>query len=215
MVGWHSLEAAALVLGYSPLHAALFLLPGSLLAFIGGPLAGWLAPRCGTGRVISAALLLAGLGEVGLFLAANAAPAAQLLCLSLFGLGVGASMAAASDAIMSHAPADRAGMAASVEEVAFELGGAIGITVMGSLLAGVYSATLVLPTGAALPPAVREGIDQALVVAGTLPADVAGLLTGSVHRAFDGAYLTALAINAALLIAFAVTSWRARVAAHA
>jgi len=41
-----------LVLGYSPLQAALLVLPGSLLAFVGGPLAGWLAPRQGVGRVI-------------------------------------------------------------------------------------------------------------------------------------------------------------------
>ncbi len=60
-----------------------------------------------------------------------------------------------------------------------------------------------------LPPAVREGIDQALVVAETLPADVALLLTRSVHQAFDGAYFTALAINAALLTAVAVMAWRA------
>jgi MFS transporter, DHA2 family, multidrug resistance protein len=57
---------------------------------------------------------------------------------------------------------------------------------------------------------VREGIDQALAVVGTLPADVARLLTQSVHQAFDGAYFTALALNAALLIAVAVLAWRAR-----
>src|SRR5712671_5096189 len=148
-----------LVLGYSPLQAALFVLPGSLLAFIGGPLAGWSAPRYGTGQVMAGALLLGGLAVAGLFLAADAGPAPQLLSLSVFGLGLGASIAVASNAIMSKAPAERAGMAASVEEVAFELGGAIGITILGSLLAGVYSAVLVLPSG--LPPSVREGIDQA------------------------------------------------------
>ena len=58
------------------------------------------------------------------------------------------------------------GMAASLEEIAIEVGGAIGITVSGSVLAGVYSTILVLPNGAVLPPAVREGVDQALVVAG-------------------------------------------------
>jgi MFS transporter, DHA2 family, multidrug resistance protein len=141
---------------------------------------------------------------------AHASPDLQLLCLGLFGLGAGAALAAASEAIMSHAPAERAGMAASIEEVAIELGGAIGITVLGSILAGVYSAVLVLPSGAVLPPAVREGIDQALAVVGTLPADVARLLTQSVHQAFDGAYFTALALNAALLIAVAVLAWRAR-----
>src|SRR5262249_57420008 len=115
-----------------------------------------------------------------------------------------------SNGIMSRAPAERAGMAASVEEVAFELGGAIGITILGSLLAGVYSAVLVLPAG--LPPSVREGIDQALRVAETLPADAGHLLTEAVYAAFDAAYLAALAIAAALLVSLAVMAWRSRAA---
>jgi DHA2 family multidrug resistance protein-like MFS transporter len=204
-----------LVLAYSPLHAALVLLPSSVLAFIGGPLSGWLTPRYGADRVIAGALLLGGLGQAGLFMAVNAGLVPELVCLALFGLGAGASLAAASDAIMSHAPAERAGMAASIEEVSIELGGAMGITVLGSILAGVYSAILVLPSGAVLPPAVRESIDQALAVAATLPADVARLLTQSVHQAFDGAYFTALALNAALLMAVAAMAWRARAAPHA
>ena len=81
-------------------------------------------------------------------MAVNVGLVPQLLCLALFGLGAGASLAAASDAIMSYAPPERAGMAASIEEVSIELGGAIGITVLGSILAGVYSAILVLPSGA-------------------------------------------------------------------
>ena len=81
---------------------------------------------------------------------------------------------------------------------------------LGSVLAGVYATLLVLPNGAVLPPAVHEGVDQALVVAGTLPPNVAHLLTRSVHQAFDGAYFTALAINAALLAAVAVMAWRVR-----
>jgi MFS transporter, DHA2 family, multidrug resistance protein len=203
-----------LVLGYSPLHAALFMLPSAVLALIGGPLAGWLTPHYGANRVMAAALLLGGLGEAGLLLSAHAGLAPQLLCLALFGLGVGAALAAGSHAIMSHAPADRAGMAASIEEVSIELGGAMGITLLGSILAGVYSAILVLPAGAVLPPAVREGIDQALAVAATLPADAARLLTQSAHQAFDGAYLAALAVNAALLAAVAVMAWRARAMPH-
>ena len=175
-----------LVLGYSPLHAALFLLPSSVLAFIGGPLSGWLTPRYGANGVMAGALLLAGFGVAGLFLSANAGLVPQLLCLALFGLGAGAALAAASDAIMSYAPSERAGMAASIEEVSIELGGAMGITLLGSILAGVYSAILVLPKGVVLPSKVREGIDQALVVAQSLPADVAPLLT----RAATGIRIT-------------------------
>jgi MFS transporter, DHA2 family, multidrug resistance protein len=164
---------------------------------------------------MAGALLLGGFGVAGLFLSAHAGLVPQLLCLALFGLGAGAALAAASDAIMSYAPPERAGMAASIEEVSIELGGAMGITLLGSILAGVYSAILVLPKGAVLPSTVRDGIDQALVVAQSLPADVARLLTQAVHQAFDSAYFTALAFNAVLLIAVAVMAWRTRATPHA
>ena len=198
-----------LVLGFSPLHAALFMLPSSAMAFVGGPLAGWLIPRYGSDRVVTTALLVGGCGLAGLFLSAHAGAAPQLLSLAAFGLGVGAAIAAASHAIMSHASADRAGMAASIEEVSIELGGAIGLTILGSVLAGVYAMALVLPGKADFPPAVRSGIDEALVVAQTLPPDVARPLILSVHRAFDSAYFTALAISAALLFVLALVGWRA------
>lgn len=204
-----------LVLGLSPLHAALFMLPSSAMAFVGGPLAGWLIPRYGADRVLTAALVVGGSGLAGLFVSAHAGAAPQLLCLAAFGLGVGASIAGASHAIMSHASADHAGMAASIEEVSIELGGAIGVTVLGSVLAGVYTLALVLPEMADYPPAVRSGIDQALVVAQTLPADVARPLILSVHQAFDSAYFTALAIAAALLFVLAVVGRRAGAARRA
>src|ERR1700680_1266308 len=61
-------------------------------------------------------------------------------------------------------------------------------TILGSLLAGIYSVFLVLPQGLVLPPSVLEGIDQALRVAETLPADAAQRLTEAVRGAFDAAY---------------------------
>jgi hypothetical protein len=145
----------------------------------------------------------AGLGVAGLFSFAYAGPTPQLLSLSIFGFGLGASIAVASHTIMSHAPAERAGMAASVEEVSFELGGAIGITILGSLLAGIYAAILVLPQGLDLPLSAFQGIDQALRVVETLPADAARQLTKAVHRAFDTAYLTTLTLDAVLLLVVA------------
>lgn len=201
-----------LVLDFSPLQAALFMLPSSAMAFVGGPLAGWLIPRYGTERVLTAALFVGGCGSAGLFLFAHAGAAPQLLSLAAFGLGVGAAIAGASHSIMSHASADRAGMAASIEEVSIELGGAIGVTVLGSILAGVYSLTLVLPEKTNYPPAVRSGIDQALVVAKSLPADAARPFIRSVHQAFDTAYFAALALGAALLFVLAIVGWRARAA---
>lgn len=71
-----------LVLGLSPLQAALFMLPSSVMAFVGGPLAGWLIPRYGADRVLTAALLVGGCGLAGLFFSAHAGAAPQLLFLA-------------------------------------------------------------------------------------------------------------------------------------
>lgn len=198
-----------LVLGYSPLQAALFVLPGAAMALLGGPLAGWLAPRLGSKRAMIATLVAGGLGVLGLLFTARVGLWPQILSLSLFGLSEGAAVAVAAYAIMSKVPAAQAGMAASIEEFAFELGGAIGISLLGALQAGVYAAFLVLPN-MALPPSVHVSIDQALEVVETLPGEAGQLLFDAVHDAFDQAYLVTLAIQAALLLGFALRAVLAR-----
>ena len=54
-------------------------------------------------------------------------------------------MTAASSAMLLHAPPDRAGMAASIEEVSYELGGAFGIAVLGSVMSAVYTNAFAAP----------------------------------------------------------------------
>ena len=54
------------------------------------------------------------------------------------GLGIGATVTCASTTVMNAAPPQRAGMAASIEEVGFELGGAVGIAVFGTLMTLVF-----------------------------------------------------------------------------
>ena len=122
-----------LVLGRSPLEAALILLPMPLGAFIAAPVAGWLLHR------IRPTLLMVG----GFALAAGCALLLPLFPLSMLllagiGLGIGATVTCASTTVMNAAPPHRAGMAASIEEVGFEMGGAIGIAVFGTLLTIVY-----------------------------------------------------------------------------
>jgi MFS transporter, DHA2 family, multidrug resistance protein len=155
------------------------------------------------------------LATSALLLTASAGSLPQLLAMSIFGLGLGSSFSVASHTIMNEAPPERAGMAASIEEVAFELGGAICITILGTLLAGVYSALFVIPKGAAVPASALDSIDQALKAAETLPADAANLLTQAVHGAFDAAYLVTLAVDAVALLAVAYMAWRASTAARA
>ncbi|MDX6748244.1 MFS transporter [Geminicoccaceae bacterium 1502E] len=196
-----------LVLGLSPLEAGLAIAPTPIGAFLAGPLAGLLLHRAGARPVTSACLLLAGLGLGGLLLAPPGAGATvswpQLAWLALFGIGIGGAMTAASSSIMTESPPGRAGMAASIEEVAFELGSTFGIAMFGSLMTAVYTTWLVLPKEIAIsvPAAVRLSLDEALGAAAELPAPAAERLAGAGREAFEAAFDATTAGAALLLLA--------------
>ncbi|NMO18703.1 MFS transporter [Pyxidicoccus fallax] len=197
-----------LVLGLSPLQAGLFTVPLPLASFVAGPLTGRILARVGDARVMATALLCAGLGMGGYLLAHDAPVVLQVASLLVLGAGIGATMTAASSTIMHRAPLERAGMAASIEEVSYELGGALGVTVMGSILSAVYTASLTVPAELALPSVVRDSLDEALLVAEGLPS-ASGLLIRTLARAaFDSAFVAVLATATGLLLAAAAWVWR-------
>ena len=154
----------------------------------------------GSRWLLTGSLLLAGLG-VSVYAVLHTTPGAgSLAALVAAGVGVGAAFAAASSTIMDSAPPERAGMAASLEEVSIELGGAMGVTLMGSLLAGMYSRALVLPAGLAVPENVRDSLDEALIAAEHLPGAAATALADAGRLAFDHAFVGVLAVAAVLLL---------------
>ncbi|MEN5179173.1 MFS transporter [Comamonas testosteroni] len=202
-----------LVLGFSPLEAGWAVLPLPVAAFVAGPIAGRLLPRWGSSRLLALALLASGLG-MGAYLALHEATALwQSLSLVLLGLGIGGAITAASATMLMRAPADRAGMAASVEEVSYELGGALGVTVMGSLLSAVYAHSLVVPeaaAAAALPSTVRDSLDEALLASERMPLDAAQSLVQAASAAFDKGFAAVLLLATLLLLVTAWVAWRTR-----
>jgi len=203
-----------LVVGLSPLQAGLTILPIPLGAFIAGPLAGLALPRLGAERILSASLGLAAAGALLYLLGYSAAYWIQLVSFALLGFGVGAAMTAASSAMLLHAPPDRAGMAASIEEVSYELGGAFGIAVLGSVMSAVYTRAFAAPASVDAPALARDSLDGALIAAEFLPDSVAAQLIGVAQSAFDSAFVTVMILVAALLtmaaLGIALTTRRAR-----
>ncbi len=194
-----------LVSGLSPLQAGLTILPVPLAAFVAGPLAGMVLPRTGSRPLILGGLLATALSLCGLALAVDATGVLKLAVLVLLGLGVGATITAASNAIMNNAPAEHAGMAASIEEVSYELGGVLGIALLGSVLSSTYTATLALPDTLAVPAAARDGIDGALLAAEALPAPAGMQLVALAHTAFDQAFFAVMAVAVAIVVAAAAS----------
>jgi len=203
-----------LVVGLTPLQAGLTLLPLPLAAFVAGPLAGLLLARIGSRPVILGGLVTTALALCALALAVDAAGLLKPAILVLLGLGVGATITAASNAVMNNAPVEHAGMAASIEEVSYELGGVLGIALLGSVLSASYTAALIIPEGLAVPASAGDSIDAALLAAETLPAPIASQLVALAHTAFDQAFFSVMGVAVAIVIAAACAvaflGWRAR-----
>ncbi|WP_121404251.1 MFS transporter, partial [Pseudomonas aeruginosa] len=196
-----------LVQGLTPLKAGLFVLPIPLASLVVGPLAGWLVPRWGENRVMCASLLLGSAGLLGLALSYQSATGAQLASLVLLGVGFGGAMTAASTAVMLNVDEQSSGMAAAIEDVSYELGGVIGVTLLGSLMSFVYGMSLRLPS-AELPARVRDSLDDALLVAEGLTPEVASRLVELARQAFDQAFVAVLLAAAALLFLSAMAVLR-------
>lgn len=195
-----------LVQGLSPLQAGLFVLPIPLASFMAGPVAGMMLGRVGAGRMLAATLAVSGAGIL-IYAAGFGHRWAELASFAITGAGVGAAMTAASSAIMLNAPAERAGMAASVEEVSYELGGALGIALLGSLMAGIYSASFAAAGG--MGADATDSLDGALALAATLPAPEAQRLLFLATGAFDRAAGTVALVAGLVLLAAAL--WVGRI----
>ncbi|WP_188190831.1 MFS transporter [Nonomuraea sp. SYSU D8015] len=193
-----------LVLGWSPLQAGLAQLPGGLSAAVGGVLAAKLIRHIGRNGVVALGLAM----NAGSFLYYTTL-GAELNYLTLLpvmvigGVGIGFTFTVNNDNVLATAPRERAGAAAAVSETAFELGGALGIAILGTVLNTVYRANLVLPAGVPGESA-TESIAGAVGTAAALPAEQAGALLRAAQMAFlEGVHLTSL-VTAVLLALVAV-----------
>ncbi|MEJ5943917.1 MFS transporter [Pseudokineococcus basanitobsidens] len=195
-----------LVVGLSPLAAALHLLP-SMVATIGtGLLAVRLARRWPLHVLVPAGLATSALGYV-LATQLGGAPAAGLLVAAsvLVGAGVGLAETLTNDAILTAAPADRAGAASAVSETAYEVGSVLGTAVLGSVLGAVYRAHLAVPYAATpeTAEAATQTLGGAVEGARALGGPAGDALLASARDAFAAGVDVTAAIGAAVVLAAA------------
>jgi EmrB/QacA subfamily drug resistance transporter len=199
------------VLGDDPAGAGLRLLPmmGGLL--VAGGLVGQAVRVAGTRLAVAAglALLAAGLAVFSqVHLATGYAFAAA--GLTLCGLGTGASMGAAIDAVMAAAGGGEAGIGASVNSALRNVGGAIAVAALGGVLSATYTRDL-RPALAALPArdaaTARASITQAAQIASRLRSGGPALRTAA-GTAFLHGMSTVMLICAAVAAAAILTSLR-------
>lgn len=125
--------------GYSPLTAALLGLPIGGLSMVGAPLSARFVERYGPRLVVGTGLLFsaAGLLMLGWVTPETAVPL-LLLAAALIGLGLGQTTAPSTTLIMTSVPRAKSGVGSAVNDLSRELGGALGIAVLGSVLSTAY-----------------------------------------------------------------------------
>ena len=194
-----------IVQGRSPLGAGVLLVAPAIGMIVGSGMAGKLIHTAGP-RVLSVAMVvvvavplvvLTGIIET----TTNAGLIAVLL--GFFGLGAGLGMPAMTDTVMAAVPERDAGVGSALNDVSRQLGGALGVALIGSVVNDAYRSNLADHAGNLDPAAVHaasEGVGVASRVAASLPPEGAAALTRAANEAYVDAITRGFALSTAVLL---------------
>jgi MFS transporter, DHA2 family, multidrug resistance protein len=198
-----------LVLGMGPLRAGLWTAPSGLGFIAGSMLAPVLARRMQPTRVIACGFGVAAVGfgiltQIG----RTQDPAVVVTAYVILSLGLSPVFTMATDLVVGTAPPERAGMAAALSETSTELGGALGIAVLGSLVTTVYRSLMAgrVPVDVSSSGAESAGdtLGAAAAVAAGLSERTGAALLQAARAAFTEAVVLTAMVSAALAIAAAI-----------
>jgi MFS transporter, DHA2 family, multidrug resistance protein len=202
-----------LVVGLSPLEAGLWSLPSAFGFIIGSQLAPRVLHRVRPALVIGGGLLLSAIGlalltQVGVSGGLPALVAGSVV----ISLGLAPVFGLTTELIVGSAPPERAGAASGISETGAELGGALGIAIMGSIGVAIYRADLAdrlpaeVPAGAAA--IARDTLGSAVAVAAELPAQLGAAVLEGAREAFVQGMQLSSAIAAVVAVGLAILALR-------
>ena len=207
-----------LVAGLTPFQAGLLSLPSAIGFVVGSQAAPRIVQRVDPAYLISGGLAFGSLGLVLLTQVQTTGGLPLLVLASLIiSLGLAPVFGLTTELIVGSAPPERSGAASGISETGAELGGALGLALLGSIGVAIYRAGVASSLPAALPTsaatAATDTLGGAVGVAGALPAGTADALLGVARAAFVDGMHVAAAIAAVIglgLAAFAYITLRDR-----
>jgi len=201
--------------GYSPFATGIRLLPVAGSIATASIVGTKLAVRVGNKAIVSTGLTMITIAFLWISTASTATPyleiAGQMIVL---GLGMGLTSAPATEAIMGVVPKEKAGIGSAMNDATRELGGTLGVAVIGSVFASLYTSRLTLP--AELPAqaanAAHESVGGAFIAAqrvadaglGPVAAQLRAAAATAFFDGFSAGCLVAAGVAAAGAIAAAV-----------
>src|SRR3954464_3831635 len=192
------------VLGYSALQAGIKMLPIAIGMVLASKLAVGLTRRLGTKFSVALGLahVAGALAMVAMF--DTETTGLQIaIALGVLGQGMGLAMPPATDAIMGALPRAKAGIGSAMNDVVREVGGTLGIAVLGSLLTSSYGSGMNEAT-TGLPPAAAEAASDSVGGAHEVAAELGGAGAAKLIDTANSAFVDAMATTATLAAAAAV-----------
>jgi MFS transporter, DHA2 family, multidrug resistance protein len=194
----------------TPFQAGLAELPAALGAVVAGLAAGAVARRTSVRGAVAGGLAAVGLALAGCLLL-EVSTAYWLLggLLLILGAGAGLSFTVTADVILSSVPKEQAGAASAVSETAYELGAALGIALLGSVVTGRYR-DFATPAGVPESAAAeaRESLGGAVEAARGVPGAPGEALLTAARETFTEGLRAGAGVGAVVLLTAAALSWR-------
>jgi EmrB/QacA subfamily drug resistance transporter len=200
------------VLGFSAVRSSIALLPMIVGLMMISPVSPTISARLGYRTTMTGALAAAAASLGWMALVPDSPSYLDVLPgLVLLGLALGIAMTPSTTAITESLPADKQGVASALNDTVREVGGAIGVALIGSILAAGYRDGIA-DTAESLDPelghTVQEGIGGAYAVAGQLEPGNGAELIGSAQDAFMAGWGNAMWFAAAIALATAIVAFR-------
>lgn len=184
-----------LVRGYTPLEAGVRTLPVATSIALASVLSPMLVQRVGTTRVVAGGLGLMALGFGWVATASAVTPYLEIVGQMIaLGVGLGLTTAPATESIMGSLSADKAGVGSAVNDTTRELGGTLGVAVLGSVFNSFYLAALGdSALVAALPDEARHATEESVGAAGLVAAELGPIASDYLSEVSD-AFLTGFSV---------------------
>jgi MFS transporter, DHA2 family, multidrug resistance protein len=202
-----------LMIGLSPLLAGLWSAPSGIAFVVGAMLTPRIVKHLRPPHVIAIGFVIAAVG-FGLLTQTGRGHdlAVVATAYAVFSLGLAPVFTLASDLIVSTAPPERAGAAAGISEMSSELGGALGIALLDSVVNFIYRGAVTGAPGGDLPTdavaAARDTVGGARFAAEALPDELGAALVTLSRSAFVEAFQTAALVSVAIALVAAVGTAR-------
>ncbi len=198
-----------LVIGLSPLAAGLWSVPSAIGFIVGSNLAPRIVRTVRPAYLMAASLAIAAAG-LGVLTQVGGSDGLAIVVLAsiVISLGLAPVFGLTTELIVGSAPPERAGAASGISETGAELGGALGISILGSIGIAIYRGDVVraLPSDipAAAAVAARDTLGAALGVAAELPSAIGATLVTVARDAFVQGMQVAAAISAVVAVGVAI-----------